>query len=149
MTMSRNPKSLLLVFVQALMLVYLFLSGPVLPSSVLSGAFLIIGISMGLWATWCMRITTIQITADVAPDSNLVTDGPYEFIRHPMYTAVLLIGVGLLLNNFSSLRLFAFILLLIDFVLKADYEETLLGKFFNKGYADYKKKTKKFIPFLY
>jgi len=147
--MSRNPKSLLLVFIQALMLIYLFLSSPVLPSSLLPGIFLVAGISLALWATWCMRITTIQITADVAPDSNLVTDGPYEFIRHPMYVAVLLVGVGLLLNYFSSLRLFALTLLLIDFIIKADYEESLLGKFFSKGYADYQKKTKKFIPFIY
>jgi protein-S-isoprenylcysteine O-methyltransferase Ste14 len=147
--MSRNPKSLLLVFVQALMLMYLFLSGPILPSSLFSSTLLVLGLSLGLWATWCMRITTIQITADVAPDSNLVTDGPYEFIRHPMYVAVLIVGIGLLFNQFSSLRLFALIILFIDFLIKADYEEALLGKFFNKGYADYQKKTKRFIPFVY
>ncbi|MEK7605107.1 MAG: isoprenylcysteine carboxylmethyltransferase family protein [Patescibacteria group bacterium] len=147
--MSRNPKSLFLVLLQALLLIYLFLSGPVLPLSSLAGICELLGILLGLWAIWSMRITTIQITADVAPDSNLVTDGPYEFIRHPMYTAVLLVAIGLLFNNSSFPRIFASLLLICDLFIKANYEETLLVKYFKKGYEDYQRKTKRFIPFIY
>lgn len=147
--MSSNPKSLTLVLVQALMLIYLFLSGPVLPQSVLAGILELSGVLLGLWAIWSMRVTTIQITADVAPDSNLVTDGPYEFIRHPMYTAVLIVVIGLLLNSYSFPRAMATFILVIDLYLKASYEETLLVRYFKKGYEDYQKKTKRFVPFLY
>ncbi|HVZ58572.1 MAG TPA: isoprenylcysteine carboxylmethyltransferase family protein [Patescibacteria group bacterium] len=147
--MSRNPKSLLLVFVQALLLIYLFLSGEVLPLSPLSGLFELAGVLLFVWAIWSMRVTTIQITADVAPDSNLVTDGPYEFIRHPMYVAVILVAIGLLINTYSLPRLFAVLLLACDFGLKASYEETLLVKYFKKGYEDYREKTKRFIPLIY
>lgn len=147
--MSSNPKSLLLVFVQAILLIYLFISGPVLPATALPGLFELIGILLGVWAIWSMRVTTIQITADVAPDSNLVSDGPYEWVRHPMYLAVMLVCLGLLINQVSIARLIAVLLLGIDFILKANYEEALLIKFFKKGYEDYQKKTKKFIPFVY
>lgn len=147
--MSRNPKSLLLVFVQVLLLTYLFLSGAVIPNNSLAGILELGGVFIGLWSLWTMRVTTIQITADLAPDSNLVTDGPYEFIRHPMDTAVMIVCVGLLLNSPTTMRLVAVILLALVFLVKCTYEETLLLKFFKKGYEDYQKKTKKLIPFIY
>ena len=147
--MSRNPLSLLYVFIQALLLAYLFLSGSVLPENILVGIILLAGVLLGLWAIMTMKITAVQITADVAPDANLITDGPYEFIRHPMYTAVLIVAAGLIINDYTVPRLLAFILLTFDLLLKASYEERLLVKYFKKGYEDYKKKTKRFIPFIW
>ncbi len=96
-----------------------------------------------------MRITAIQITADIAPDSNLVTDGPFEFVRHPIYLAVILVSLGLLLNEVTTLRIISALLLTFDLVIKAIYEEKLLVAYFKKGYEDYQKKTKMFIPFIY
>lgn len=147
--MSSNPKSLMLILAQGLLLIYLFISGPVLPSNALAGILELVGVLVGLYAIWAMRVTTIQITADVAPDSNLVSDGPYEWVRHPMYLAVMLVCLGLLINSATTIRIIAVILLGIDFVIKANYEEVLLIKFFKKGYEDYQKKTKRFIPFIY
>jgi len=147
--MSRNPKSLLLVFAQSLLLLYLFLTGPVIPTNLLSSILELSGIGLGLWSIWSMRITAIQITADIAPDSNLVTDGPFEFVRHPIYLAVILVSLGLLLNEVTTLRIISALLLTFDLVIKAMYEEKLLVAYFKKGYEDYQKKTKMFIPFIY
>ncbi len=147
--MSRNPKSLLLVFAQSLLFLYLFLTGPVIPTNLFSSILEFGGIGLGLWSLWSMRITAIQITADVAPDSNLVTDGPFEFVRHPMYLAVILVSLGLLLNDITTLRVISTILLTCDLIMKATYEEKLLVHYFKRGYEDYQKKTKKFIPFIY
>jgi protein-S-isoprenylcysteine O-methyltransferase Ste14 len=147
--MSRNPRSLLLVFAQSLLLLYLFLTGPVIPTNLLSSILELGGIGLGLWSLWSMRITAIQITADVAPDSNLVSDGPFEFIRHPMYLAVILVSFGLLLNDVTTLRILSALLLTFDLIAKASYEEMLLVKYFKKSYEDYQKKTKRFIPFIY
>lgn len=147
--MSRNPKSLVLVLAQSLLLLHLFLTGPVVPTNLLSRILEFGGVGLGLWSLWSMRITAIQITSDVAPDSNLVTDGPFEFIRHPMYLAVILVSIGLLLNMVTTLRVLSTLLLAANLVIKANYEEMLLVKYFKKNYEDYQRKTKKFIPFIY
>lgn len=146
--MSRNPTSLLLVFTQALMLTYLFLSGAVIPTSIFPGLLEALGLLLGFWSIWTMRVSTFQITPDVAPESVLVTNGAYSYIRHPMYTALLIVAVGLLLNFFTPLRLIAVGILFINLLIKVHYEESLLSKHF-KEYREYQKKTKRFLPFIY
>jgi len=147
--MSRNPKSLLYVFVQALILISLFISGEVFPNNPVSWILIGGGLLLGFWSVWTMRVSTFQITPDVASGSVLVSNGPYSFIRHPMYGAVLLVVFGLLFNTFSWLRLIAVGILFVNLILKADYEENLLVKYFKKGYQDYQQKTSRFIPFVY
>lgn len=147
--MSRNPKSLFLVFIQGLMLIALFLSGPVIPNNIVSWILEVGGLFLGFWAVWTMRVTNFHITADVAPGSVLVANGPYSFIRHPMYAAVLLVAFGLLINTFTWIRFGAVTILFVDLIIKADYEEILLTRYFKKEYVEYQKKTARFLPFVY
>jgi len=137
------------VFAQSLLLLYLFLTGPVIPTNLLSSILELSGIGLGLWSLWTMRITAIQITSDIAPDSNLITDGPFEFVRHPIYLSVILVSLGLLLNGVTTMRILSTFLLTFDLTINAIYEEKLLVEYFKKGYEDYQKKTKKLIPFIY
>ncbi|MBI2327320.1 isoprenylcysteine carboxylmethyltransferase family protein [Candidatus Curtissbacteria bacterium] len=73
--------------------------------------------------------------------------GLYRYVRHPMYTGMVVMGLGLVL---SQLRLESFLIwLFLIYVLnlKADMEEVMLiAK--HPEYADYKNKTKKFIPYI-
>jgi len=147
--MSRNPISLLLVLVQSLMLTVLFLSGPVVPTTLLSGIFFLIGFLLLFWAFWTMRTSTFQITPDLAPGSILVTNGPYSFTRHPMYGGIMLISISLLLNSFDTSRLIAVVILFADLLFKASLEDHYLEKHFGKEYKNYEEKTQKLIPFIY
>ncbi len=78
----------------------------------------------------------------------LITNGPFKYMRHPIYTGILMMtsGLGLYTENIS--RLLIFLLLLVLFMLKARYEETLLIKKF-PAYMDYKKKAGMFLPKFY
>lgn len=147
--MSRNPTSLMLVAIQGLMLTYLFLGGVVVPNTILVGLLELGGFALAFWGIWTLRTSTIQITPDVAPESVLITNGPYSYIRHPMYAGILLVVIGLLLNDFSWLRFIAVVILFIDLIVKTEYEEILLVKHFKKEFRDYQKKTYRFIPFIY
>lgn len=149
--MSQNPTSLMLIFTQALMLAYLFLSGPVLPENPLTAFLELLGIFVIIWSLWTMRSSTLQITADIAPESVLVTNGPYSYVRHPMYSGLLLVVLALLVNDFTWPRLIAIGVITLDLLLQIHYEEVLFLKHERhaKDYLHYQEETKKLIPFVY
>jgi protein-S-isoprenylcysteine O-methyltransferase Ste14 len=146
--LSRNPVSLLIIAVYLVGLIYLFQSGPVEPQSFLVGLLYGAGITLGLWAIWTLRTTTWRITPEVANGAILIENGPYTYLRHPMYLAVLLVALGLLLNDVTLLRTIALLVIFGALLLKIHYEETHLHRSFSR-YKDYMQKTKKLIPFVY
>lgn len=146
--MSRNPISILLVVVQLAALGIIFFSGPVFPQALFLKTVFTAGGLLGVWSFWEMRKSKLQATPDVAPGSKLIKSGPYRFIRHPMYTGLLIITISILLSYFSPLRLFAAVILTVDLLAKIRYEEKLLNKYF-KEYSLYSKSTWRLIPFVY
>ena len=81
--------------------------------------------------------------------TELVTTGIYRYIRHPMYSSLLLLGWGICFKM-PSLPALALALLTTIFLLataKADEAECI--QFFGTQYQDYMQRTKRFIPFLF
>lgn len=141
-------KSWLFVVLQFGALGLIAITGPLLASNIWLLALELAGIALGVWAVWSMGVFNFNITPDVKRGSRLVTTGPYELIRHPMYTALLLITLPLIVNYFSFFRLLIWVVLLIALIFKLQYEEILLMKFY-KDYSEYMKKSYRIIPFLY
>lgn len=75
----------------------------------------------------------------------LRTDGPYRFVRHPIYTGVLVLGAALALTGRSPLHVVAWAALLAVISVKARFEERLLTERFD-GYAEYARRTGRFVP---
>ena len=90
-----------------------------------------------------------SLTAHPIPGKNavLVTDGLYRFVKHPIYTGLLLIGLSLTITAgfFPHLIFFAALIVLLNF--KARFEERLLAARY-PDYEDYSKKTGRFLPRL-
>jgi protein-S-isoprenylcysteine O-methyltransferase Ste14 len=146
---SRNTfKSLLFVLVQFFSLALIGLSGPLLPRSTFLLIVELMGITLGAWAVVAMRIGNFNITPDPFKWTKLVADGPYRLIRHPMYLALLLTTLPLIINHLTIFRLVLWLILLIGLLLKLNYEEGLLtGQL--EGYREYSSDTWKLIPFIY
>jgi protein-S-isoprenylcysteine O-methyltransferase Ste14 len=108
---------------------------------------LLAGIALGVWAVATMRYN-VSILPDVRRNQQLYTGGPYAYIRHPMYSALLLAGLALVLHDLSSIPVVLWLLLLIILLTKLHYEERLLKSHF-ANYKQYAKRTKKLVPFLY
>jgi protein-S-isoprenylcysteine O-methyltransferase Ste14 len=81
-------------------------------------------------------------------DSSLITSGIYGLVRHPIYSSVILLAFGWASWNASLLTLFLAFVLLGFFDIKARREEFYLQQKF-VAYANYKRRVKKFIPFVY
>ena len=76
-------------------------------------------------------------------------DGPYRLVRHPMYTAALIISLGLSLLTQSWAFLGVFGLYLILILLLIPLEEEGLQQAYKKQYIPFQRRTKRLIPFVY
>jgi protein-S-isoprenylcysteine O-methyltransferase Ste14 len=81
-------------------------------------------------------------------DAELIEGGAYRLARHPIYGGILLGATGWGLLTHSGWALAFTALLFGWFELKTRREEAQLAKKF-AGYAEYRRRTKKFIPYLY
>ena len=85
---------------------------------------------------------------EVKVDHELITTGIYRYARHPIYTGVLLMGLGTALYKGTMGIFILFLALLGFFWFKARQEEKLLTKHFPKEYPAYKKQVKALIPYV-
>ena len=148
MSHSKPILSYGLVAIQLLALGSIALTGPLFAAH--PALLLVEGAAglLGLWAIRTMGIGNFNVTPDVKRSARLVTNGPYRLIRHPMYTALLVGALALVLDAFSPLRLALWLALLTDLVIKLNYEERLLSQDL-EGYSTLMQRTKRLIPFLY
>jgi protein-S-isoprenylcysteine O-methyltransferase Ste14 len=121
------------------------IDGPVLEGIGL--ALWIAGIALAVWArlyigrNWGMPMTRRE-------DPDLVTTGPYRFIRHPIYTGIILAMIGTAL----AISLFGLIVVAVIaaiFAYSASREEHFLAEEFPATFPDYKARTKMLIPFVF
>lgn len=80
--------------------------------------------------------------------ATLVVTGMYRFVRHPIYFGVILMAVGFALLVQGSVTLIEAVVLALFFDIKSQREELWLVEHF-ASYADYQKRVRKLIPFLY
>jgi len=80
---------------------------------------------------------------------QLVKDGLYKHIRHPIYLGETVRNFGIALI-FSSLYGMSFIVVATIFLLfRMRIEEKMLIDVFGKDYKEYQRKTKRIIPYIY
>jgi len=138
----------LLVFLQFAALFTIMFSGPLFAKSIPLMITQLFSLILGVWAVLIMRIGNFNIVPIPVKNGVFISKGPYQLIRHPMYTSLFLFVIPELIEGFSYLRLAAFLVLLVTLIIKLNYEEKkLLLKF--KEYEEYMKKTKRIIPFVY
>lgn len=101
----------------------------------------------GAWALRHNRPGNFGVMPEPKPHAQLVTTGPYAYVRHPIYLAVLLFGAGMLAGWRGWTHLAAFTVLWVVLHFKADREEALMSARF-PGYAAYRARTKRLIPFI-
>jgi protein-S-isoprenylcysteine O-methyltransferase Ste14 len=78
---------------------------------------------------------------------ELVTSGPYAYVRHPIYTGILVAVFGSAIGT-SPFGLIPFGLLGIYFVYSARREEKLMMEQFPEQYPQYMSRTKMLVPFV-
>lgn len=118
------------------------------PTVSMIGAILgLIGLGMGILSYRTLG-RNFRVFAAPRRSGSLVRTGIYRFIRHPMYSGVI-IGIGGYVMMFGSYFLVPLWLgVTVLYALKARLEEPILEAKFSE-YEDYRKNTWRFLPFVY
>ena len=80
--------------------------------------------------------------------TNLIESGIYRYIRHPMYSSLLLLSWGVFLKNITLWTLLLSLFITLFLYLTVRVEEKENRYFFGKKYEDYMCRTKIFIPWI-
>jgi protein-S-isoprenylcysteine O-methyltransferase Ste14 len=106
------------------------------------------GALLGLWSLACNRPGNFNIRPQPRAGGRLVRSGPYRWIRHPMYTAVMLFGLACAWAGESVWGWPSLILLCAVLAAKATLEERWM-RLEHPGYAEYCASTRRFVPWLF
>jgi protein-S-isoprenylcysteine O-methyltransferase Ste14 len=108
------------------------------PLSILGGLLVVVGLALRSWAAGILR-----------KNAELATTGPYALIRNPLYAGsfLMMFGFCTLIGNPLS---FAIILgpVLVIYIVKVRHEEILLSSRFSHQWAEYARRTPRFLPRL-
>ena len=149
---KKYQRPLIFISITTSVVVSIKYNAPLLMDSYIAYCGLII-IFIGIILRYLIITTLGQLfTADVTIKQNhrLNKDGFFKHVRHPSYSASLLsfINFGISLNNIISVMLVS-ILIFTAFIIRIRVEERVLIEHFGSEYLDYKKATKRIIPFIY
>jgi len=142
--MKLVSKFALLILIIAIL--YLLISRSLLSPS----PFVIVGqllaIALSIWARRSFQTGQFSIDAEPA-EGTLLATGPYQFIRHPMYTSALLFVWSSILGHLSFITVIMGLMVTSVIAVRIVTEEQFLRTRF-PDYAEYSRKTKRIIPFI-
>jgi len=81
--------------------------------------------------------------------TQLVTSGIFHYIRHPLYSSLLLLTWGIFFKSLHWLGVILAITSSVFLFMTARADEMECMRYFGSAYAEYMQKTKRFIPFLF
>lgn len=79
---------------------------------------------------------------------QLVTTGPYRWVRHPMYTFLFLFFLASAVLSAHTLIAACSVLLIVNIGVRIGAEESMLRAHFGKAFEDYAAKTPRLFPGL-
>jgi protein-S-isoprenylcysteine O-methyltransferase Ste14 len=105
----------------------------------------VIGAALGLWALAANRPGNFNLVPEVKQTAQFISGGPYAWVRHPMYLALMVAGLGVVLLYHDWPKLLCWVALLLVLRAKSALEEKAMSLRF-PGYRDYAAMTGRFLP---
>lgn len=107
------------------------------------------GLVLAIWArivlgkNWSGRISAKK-------GHELIDHGPYQVVRNPIYSGILLAFIGTAITSGYITAYIAVILMLTGMIIKLKREEIFMGNEFNKQFYQYTQKVKyRLVPFIH
>jgi len=130
-----------------LSIIVLGVTGNLFSASAVVIAAQVAAIALNVWARVSFQKGTFRVTA--APSgTSIIKSGPYEFIRHPMYSAALLFIWAAVISHLSMLTLAIGIAVTILCIVRVYAEDRLLRETYPE-YLEYSLSTKALVPYVF
>jgi protein-S-isoprenylcysteine O-methyltransferase Ste14 len=101
-------------------------------------------------AAWALRVfRSWRLLARLDAGHTLCVEGPYRYVRHPIYLAMDLWATGSALACPSAATILGAIVVFVGSELRARAEEKLLTRVFGEDYRAYASRTRRLLPGIY
>jgi protein-S-isoprenylcysteine O-methyltransferase Ste14 len=105
----------------------------------------VVGIALAIWARWHLG-ENWSATVTLKEGHELISSGPYRYMRHPIYSGMLLAFVGTALALGEYRALISVGIVLVAFYTKAKKEELFLTQEFGEKFREHSRRTGMFLP---
>jgi len=151
--MRKGPNLLdvILLLIQLTLFVFYFVRPTFIDDKVLVNLAKVIGsvpmLVGGVFIIWALinLQTNLSVFASPRRDGKLITKGIYGYVRHPIYSGIIMLAIGYSIFDLDPLKVMMTLLIALFFHFKASYEERKLEKTYPE-YRDYEMSTGRFIP---
>lgn len=112
-----------------------------------------LGVVLFIFGALITTVAVFQLNVNLSPfpsplpGSKLIENGVYKFVRHPIYTGLILAFFGYAIISDSGYKLLISTVLFLLFYFKTRYEEDMLIEKF-PAYLEYKNRTGRFFPWF-
>jgi len=111
----------------------------------LGAGIVVVGLALLIWSHQTLD-TSFSGNLEVREEHKLVTNGPYHWIRHPIYSAILLWSAGLALITASWVVALIPVAFAVFFMARVRNEERMMVEAFGDVYRAYMQQTGRFLP---
>ena len=139
--------SRILVGIQFLAIALIMIPKPSIMITSLWWVCLLIATFTALWIFTHNKVGNFNIVPEIRNNAKLIVTGPYRFVRHPMYSSLILFMLGVVLWHFHWMNVLLLSIMIVAVAMKAFKEEKLWDRH-DSAYEAYKKRTKMIIPFV-
>jgi protein-S-isoprenylcysteine O-methyltransferase Ste14 len=134
------------LLITILAILYFLISGNLFSPSPFVIAGQLLAVALSIWARRSFQAGQFSINAEPAEGTLLLT-GPYQVIRHPMYTSAMLLVWSSILGHLSIINVVIGLIVTGVIAVRIVTEEQFLQARY-PDYAEYSRKTKRIIPFI-
>ncbi len=107
----------------------------------------IAGLAICLWARFTLGRNWSGVVT-LKGEHELITRGPYAWVRHPIYTGMLFMLLANVVVLGHDAGMVGFVFVFVSFWIKLHYEESLMLQHFPDQYPGYQQRVRRLIPFV-
>jgi protein-S-isoprenylcysteine O-methyltransferase Ste14 len=119
------------------------------PVALLAAVACLAGVGFAIWARLTLGRNWSGALASVGENHELVVEGPYRYVRHPIYAGFLVAMLATAITIGTLASYLAVLVGLLAFLMRISIEEALMLSQFPEAYRAYQAKTAALVPSLF